>query len=101
MTSQEKELIDNIYKKFQTTMIGAIARFEDTFGYLWENNSKEADNFADMWEYTRNSILNNGNKQARAAIEDITNFLRSNKSNFSSKYNYKIIFDNNNKGENK
>lgn len=95
MTSQEKKLIDNIYKKFQTTMIGAIARFEDNFGYLWDNDSKEADRFADIWEYTRNSILNNGNKQARAAIEDINDFFQSTKYNIQNKYNYKIIFDDN------
>lgn len=100
MTNLEKELIDNVYKKFQTTMIGAIARFEDNFGYLWESNSRESDKFADMWEYTRNSILNNGNKQARSAIEDLTNFFQSHKYNLNGKYNYKIVLDNN-KGDNK
>lgn len=100
MTNLEKELIDNVYKKFQTTMIGAIARFEDNFGYLWESNSRESDKFADMWEYTRNSILNNGNKQARSAMEDLTNFFQSHKYNLNGKYNYKIVLDNN-KGDNK
>jgi hypothetical protein len=48
-----------------------------------------------MWEYARNSILNNGNKQARGAVEDIGEFLNKSKCNVSNKYNYKINFDNN------
>jgi hypothetical protein len=98
MTNEEKELIDNVYKKFQTTMIGSLARFESIFGHLWEDDSVESDRFADMWEYARNSILNNGNKQARAAIEDINNFLGG-KNKINQKYNYKFYF-NKNKGDN-
>jgi len=94
MTNQEKQLIENMYKKFQTTMIGSLARFEKVFGYLWENESKEADKFLDMWEYTRNSILNNGNKQARAAIEDLVAYLNHGKARMNTKFNYKIYFDN-------
>lgn len=89
MTNQEKLLIESIYKKFQTTMIGSLARFENIFGYLWENDTKEGDKFAEMWEYARNSILNNGNKQARAAVDDLTRFLNPNK----TKYSYKFYFD--------
>jgi hypothetical protein len=95
MTKEENELIDKVYKRFQTTMIGALARFENIFGHLWEEESKRGDEFADMWEYARNSILNNGNKQARGAVEDIGEFLNKNKCNVSNKYNYKINFDNN------
>lgn len=95
MTNQEKELIDNIYKKFQTTMIGSLARFENSFGHLWEEESERGDKFADMWEYVRNSILNNGNKQARAAIDDLITFLNKDKVNFKNKINYKFYFDDN------
>jgi len=91
MTNQEKLLIDNIYKKFQTTMIGSLARFENIFGYLWENDTKEADRFAEMWEYARNSILNNGNKQARSALDDLTKHFSQGK----TKYSYKFYFDDN------
>jgi hypothetical protein len=101
MTNQEKELIDKVYKRFQTTMIGAIARFENVFGHLWEQESRQGDEFADMWEYARNSILNNGNKQARAAIDDIGAFLNnnSNKYQLNNKYSYKFNFDNNIQGD--
>lgn len=87
MIHNEQELLDNIYKRFQTTMIGALARFEDSFGHIWEN---EPDNNPvwDTWEFTRNSILNNGNKQARAALDDLKQFLHQNKVN--NKYTYKF-----------
>jgi hypothetical protein len=86
----ENELINSLYKKFQTTMIGALARFEDSFGHFWEN---EPDNSPvwDNWEYTRNSILNNGNKQARAAIDEVKKYLHGNsiKNRNSYKFNFK------------
>jgi hypothetical protein len=94
MTNQEKQLVENLHKKFQTTMIGSLARFEKVFGYLWENDTAEADKFLDMWEYARNSILNNGNKQARAAIEDLISFFNHDKLRVNTKFNYKINFDN-------
>lgn len=89
MNMTEQELIDNLYKRFQTTMIGALARFEESFGHIWEN---ENDNNPvwDHWEYTRNSILNNGNKQARAAINDVKRFLHHQP--IQNKYTYKFNF---------
>lgn len=89
--SDKEELINRIYKNFQTTMIGSLARFEEKFGFLWENNHKDQDKYADLWEYTRNSILNNGNKQARAALDDLHHFLNSYK--VKHKYHYKFYFD--------
>lgn len=91
----EQDLLNSIYKKFQTTMIGALARFEDSFGHLWDNDSKEGERFEIIWEDTRNSILNNGNKQARAALNEITDFMSNRK--IKQKYNYKFYFDKNNK----
>lgn len=89
MNMTEQELIESLYKKFQTTMIGALAHFEDNFGHFWEN---EPDNspILDDWEYTRHSILNNGNKQARAAIDEIKRYLHG--SRINTKYNYKFNF---------
>ena len=67
---------DSILKKrFQTTMIGALYEFEKSFGYLWgyEKNEDEEltdkeEQFLDIWEETRNKILNTGNNQLRKAI---------------------------------
>jgi hypothetical protein len=89
MNNSEQELLDNLYKRFQTTMIGALARFEDHFGHLWDKEPDDSPIW-DTWEYTRNSILNNGNKQARAAIDDIKKYLSKN--TISSKYTYKLNF---------
>ena len=76
-------------------MIGAIARFENNFGYLWDNDSKQSLAMENLWEDTRNSILNNGNKQARAAMDDIGDFL-VNRSGMSvkQKYHYDFKFNN-------
>ena len=62
-------------KRIQTTMIGALARIEKTFGELWGQNkegdlTEEEENFADMWDYLRNDILNYGNNQIRQVKED-------------------------------
>jgi len=97
MEQNEQRLLDNVYKKFQTTMIGAIARFENNFGYLWDNESKQSLAMENLWEDTRNSILNNGNKQARAAMDDIGDFLvnRSRSGvNVKQKYHYDFKFNN-------
>lgn len=99
MTNEEKIIIDNIYKKFQTTMIGSLARFENTFGYLWENDSKQAEKFEEMWEFTRNSILNNGNKQARSAMDELVNYFNHRSNEIPQKYNYKFYFDKTNKNQ--
>lgn len=98
----EQELLDRVYKKFQTTMIGALARFEESFGHLWEDDSSEAERFEIIWEDTRNSILNNGNKQARAALNEISGFIdySANSRKPNSRYHYKFYF-NKDKGDNR
>lgn len=71
MESNESLIMREIaIKKIQTTMIGAIAKFEDAFGHLWghfsnDELSEQQEEFADLWDFTRNSILNQGNKQIR------------------------------------
>jgi hypothetical protein len=83
---------ENILKKrIQTTMIGALHEFEKSFGYLWgqdksedEELTEKEDKFLDIWEDTRNKILNNGNNQLRKAVSEI------NKIQGNLKYNYKF-----------
>lgn len=103
MREEEQILINNINKRFKTTMIGALARFEDTFGYLWEDeNTIDRENFNILWERVRDEILNNGNKQMRATINEVSNFI-SKDIKVKRTYNYDVSFDNktnNNKGEN-
>jgi hypothetical protein len=83
-----ENVIADIEKKFKTTMIGSLARFEESFGHLWEEEGPDQQEYLDLWEYTRNSVLNNGNKQMRAAINEISNtFLYSHKSKVTYKFN--------------
>jgi hypothetical protein len=89
-----QQLLYSIEKKFQTTMIGALARFEDSFGYLWENDHKDRERFENTWEDTRNNILNNGNKQLRLALNEISDFFQSNR--VKNKYHYKFYFNDKN-----
>lgn len=71
----KKKLAASIEKKFKTTMIGALSKFEKYFGYLWGYNksSLTADELAwkKLWDEVRTEILNNGNNQLRAAHDDI------------------------------
>jgi len=71
--SNNKKINQIIKKRIQTTMIGAIARFEENFGFLWgqdkdiDLNSEQIRNL-EIWEKTRTEILDNGNNQIRGAI---------------------------------
>ena len=89
---------DILKKRFQTTMIGALYEFEKSFGYLWgyqktedEFLTEKEEKFLDIWEETRNRILNNGNNQLRKAISEIK------KERGSLKYNYKFYKKGNDK----
>ena len=75
----KKKLISNIEKKFKTTMIGALARFEDEFGYLWGLGSDQPltgsqKEWYEKWQFVRTEILNNGNNQLRACLDEIAQY---------------------------
>lgn len=70
-----------VEKRIQTTMIGALARVEDNLGFLWglekdENTplTPEEEKFLDLWDFTRNQILNQGNTQIRHLKEDFDKY---------------------------
>jgi len=86
LNEQKRKLNDkqrleyNITKKIKTTMIGALATFEDFFGDLWgiDKNLDELSE-AEMkcledWNEARKEILNNGNVQIRAAQDEISEY---------------------------
>lgn len=88
MNNIEKNILT---KRFQTTMIGALYEFEENFGHLWgldkdddELSNKEIE-FREIWENTRNKILNNGNNQFRKCVADLDKV-----NNANVKYNYKF-----------
>ena len=87
-------------KRIQNTMIGAIARVEKVFGYMWgqqksENEilTDEEEKFLDMWEYLRNDILNYGNKQIRSIGEDFNKYGGVFRTNY--RYNFNLRKDDN------
>jgi hypothetical protein len=93
MKNNRKGIINQISKRFQTTIIGSLARMEDNFGYLWGHNSdkeltEKQQEFADLWEYTRTSILNHGNNQMREAIDEVIDYIE--KENELYKYHFII-----------
>ena len=93
MKNNRKGIINQISKRFQTTIIGSLARVEDNFGYLWGHNSgkeltEKQQEFADLWEYTRTSILNHGNNQMREAIDEVIDYIE--KENQLYKYHFII-----------
>lgn len=70
--------IDIATKRLETTMIGALSRFENIFGYLWGQHKHHTepltDNelyFENLWQDVRNNILNHGNQQIRAMQNDM------------------------------
>jgi hypothetical protein len=73
-------LNSSIYRKFRTTFIGALSEFEKSFSHLWGykkplNELTESElYYRRLWEDTRTRILNNGNNQARAAENEISEY---------------------------
>lgn len=75
MDSRDSILCQGAIKAIRTTMIGAISKFENRFGYLWNHFNddpltEEQEKFADLWDFTRNEILNQGNKQIRRILQE-------------------------------
>lgn len=76
----------HIKTKLNTTMIGALAKFEDMFGHLWGDKLHEDEltneqlEFRRAWNIVRTEILNNGNNQLRALFAEIEQYtIRYNK----------------------
>lgn len=75
----KRRLINILEKKFKTCYIGALAKFEETFGHLWghgqtEDLTPEQQEWKELWYDVRTAILNNGNNQARAAMDEISQY---------------------------
>jgi hypothetical protein len=84
-------------KRLETTMIGALSKFENVFGYLWGQHKSHDEpltdkemHFDNMWQDVRNNILNHGNQQIRALQNDINKALSDRP---QTKYNYKFRVD--------
>ena len=93
--NSKRRLLNILKKKFDTTIIGSLAAFEEKFGDLWGHglamNDLDEDQryWRDVWMETRSKVLDNGNSNLRAAqneiaqytlswIRYVTNFYRNN-----------------------
>lgn len=81
--NSKKRLLNNIKKKFDTTIIGSLAAFEEEFGYLWGHGkhynelTETEQEFRDMWNDVRSKILDNGNFNLRSAQTEISQYTLS------------------------
>ncbi len=76
----KKRLSNIITTKMKTSFIGAISACESSFGFLWGHGisddklTDEQRAMRDIWEEARAQILDNGNSQLRASINEINNY---------------------------
>lgn len=92
--NSKRRLMNIIKKKFDTTIIGSLAAFEERFGELWghglplEDLDEDQRYWRDQWMETRSKVLDNGNSNLRAAQNEssqytiswnryVTNFYRN------------------------
>ncbi len=69
--------------KLRTAFIGALAKFEEKFGFLWGHNDRSTTDideqldekfFEELWQSVRNEILTNGNNQIRALDKELEQY---------------------------
>ena len=76
----KKRLSNIISTKIKTSFIGSISIYEENFGFLWGHGKQEEeldDNEVAMkqiWENVRSKILDNGNSQLRASVNEVNNY---------------------------
>lgn len=78
--SSKDQLSRVIRKKTNTIFIGAIAQFEKFFGRLWGHGKDDEDctpaelEFRKVWMECRTEVLNGGNAQLRALLNEISQY---------------------------
>ena len=81
--NSKRRLLNILKKKFDTTIIGSLAAFEERFGELWGHglsmNDLDEDQryWRDLWMETRSKVLDNGNSNLRAAQNEISQYTLS------------------------
>lgn len=81
--SSKRRLTNIIKKKFNTTIIGSLAAFEEGFGDLWGHglpmNDLDEDQryWREVWMETRARVLDNGNSNLRAAENEVSQYTLS------------------------
>jgi len=67
---ERQDLINQVKKKIQTTMIGALSSIEEHLSFLWQDEEK----LSEIYQKLRSEILDKGNKQIRYAELDILKY---------------------------
>lgn len=81
--SSKRRYLNILKKKFNTTIIGSLAAFEESFGDLWGHglniNDLDEDQryWREVWMQTRSKVLDNGNSNLRAAENEISQYTLS------------------------
>jgi hypothetical protein len=81
--SSKRRLLSILKKKFDTTIIGSLAAFEERFGELWghglplEHLDEDQLYWRELWNEARSKILDNGNSNLRAAQNEISQYTLS------------------------
>ena len=81
--NSKRRLANILKKKFDTTIIGSLAAFEDRFGELWGHGMAIDDldedqlYWRELWMETRSKVLDNGNANLRAAQNEISQYTLS------------------------
>tara|TARA_R110002020_G_scaffold33193_1_gene101379 strand:+ start:6845 stop:7231 length:387 start_codon:yes stop_codon:yes gene_type:complete len=81
--NSKRRLLNNLKKKFDTTIIGSLAAFEEKFGELWghglDHDELDEDQiyWRELWMEVRSKILDNGNANLRAAQNEIAQYTLS------------------------
>ena len=76
----KKRLSNIISTKIKTSFIGSISACENQLGFLWGHGKEESElteneiAMKDIWENIRAKILDNGNSQLRAAINELNHY---------------------------
>lgn len=81
--NSKRRLLNTLKKKFDTTIIGSLAAFEEQFGELWGHGTPEEKldedqiYWRDAWMEARAKVLDNGNANLRAAQNEISQYTLS------------------------
>ena len=81
--NSKRRLLNILKKKFDTTIIGSLAAFEERFGDLWGHGlpmqelDEDQQYWREIWTETRSKVLDNGNSNLRAALNEIAQYTLS------------------------
>ena len=81
--NSKRRLLNILKKKFDTTIIGSLAAFEERFGDLWGHGlpmqelDEDQQYLREIWTETRSKVLDNGNSNLRAAQNEIAQYTLS------------------------